>query len=145
MNSFKIEYDTNIVQSNCSESNGMILSFEEVQKMPTIKFNKDPNKLYTIIMVDPDAPSRKNPIYKYWLHWLIINNHDIIAPYHPPAPPAGSGRHRYYFYLFEQKSVSNKDKLNNLYEERNNFNLENFIVKYNLNQINCVYFETERE
>ena len=24
-------------------------------------------------MVDPDAPSRKNPTAAQWLHWLVVN------------------------------------------------------------------------
>ena len=25
------------------------------------------------MMVDPDAPSRENPIKRSWMHWLIVN------------------------------------------------------------------------
>merc|ERR1711915_965492 len=30
-------------------------------------------KLYTLAMVDPDAPSRKNPSAAQWNHWLTTN------------------------------------------------------------------------
>jgi phosphatidylethanolamine-binding protein len=28
---------------------------------------------YTLIMTDPDAPSRQNPKFREWHHWLIVN------------------------------------------------------------------------
>ena len=31
------------------------------------------SEMYTVLMVDPDAPSRDNPSNKYWLHWAIGN------------------------------------------------------------------------
>merc|ERR1712226_599209 len=31
------------------------------------------DKLYTVAMVDPDVPSRKNPRAAQWLHWIITN------------------------------------------------------------------------
>ncbi|XP_078095747.1 uncharacterized protein pebp4 isoform X2 [Mustelus asterias] len=28
---------------------------------------------YVLIMVDPDAPSKENPKYRFWRHWLVTN------------------------------------------------------------------------
>ena len=52
-------------------------------------------------MIDPDAPSRTNPIKANWLHWMIINTGfdksghllqgQTIWEYYGPAPPKGSG------------------------------------------------------
>ena len=28
---------------------------------------------YSLAMVDPDAPSRKNPRAAQWIHWIVIN------------------------------------------------------------------------
>merc|ERR1711915_238884 len=44
-------------------------------------------KLYTFAMVDPDAPSRKNPRAAQWNHWLLTNI---------------KGPHRYVFVVYEQ-------------------------------------------
>ncbi|XP_047678787.1 phosphatidylethanolamine-binding protein 4 isoform X4 [Tachysurus fulvidraco] len=33
----------------------------------------DKQKKYTLIMVDPDAPSRTNPSRAYWRHWLLAD------------------------------------------------------------------------
>ena len=90
---------------------------------------------YTIIMVDPDAPSSTNPIYRYWLHWLIINNDDTIILYNGPSPPKGSGNHRYFILLFYHNNRLNKNNIIKEITERKKFNLMNFIEIYNLNLI----------
>lgn len=33
------------------------------------------DSLYTLIMLDPDAPSRKMPLVSEVIHWLVINAH----------------------------------------------------------------------
>jgi phosphatidylethanolamine-binding protein (PEBP) family uncharacterized protein len=30
-------------------------------------------KRYTLLMVDPDAPSPDNPAMREWLHWIVTN------------------------------------------------------------------------
>ena len=70
---------------------------------------------YTLVMVDPDPPSRQNPVYREWLHWAVTDvrvrpgdgaldiagAHEAIA-YAGPTPPRGTGLHRYCFILFRQ-------------------------------------------
>ena len=65
-------------------------------------------------MVDPDAPSSQNPNVSQILHWLQPNVTfspsasytatfgTTVVPYAPPAPPLGSGFHRYILLLFSQ-------------------------------------------
>eukprot|EP01084_Bolivina_argentea_P017420 32541_1 len=68
---------------------------------------------FTLLMVDPDAPSHAEPTRAEWLHWLIVNipckNDDvkcgtnggnIIKEYKEPSPPKSTGDHRYCIYLF---------------------------------------------
>ena len=43
--------------------------------------------LYTLMMVEPDAPSPTNPSFKNFLHWLVIN----IPGQTPPALGKASG------------------------------------------------------
>lgn len=40
---------------------------------PSVTFAGAPNKLHTLIMVDPDAPSPDNPTMAQWLHWIVTN------------------------------------------------------------------------
>ncbi|XP_051897188.1 phosphatidylethanolamine-binding protein 4 isoform X2 [Pristis pectinata] len=81
---------------------------------PHIKFPEaKEDMIYVLIMVDPDAPSRSNPKFRYWRHWLVTNIHGrdlldgnikgtVLSEYRPPTPPSGTGYHRYQFFLYEQ-------------------------------------------
>uniref|UniRef100_A0A7M4FA57 Phosphatidylethanolamine binding protein 4 n=1 Tax=Crocodylus porosus TaxID=8502 RepID=A0A7M4FA57_CROPO len=47
---------------------------------PEIKYPRaEKNKSYVLIMADPDAPSRSDPKFRFWRHWLVI---DIQVPGH---------------------------------------------------------------
>jgi hypothetical protein len=35
----------------------------------------DSNSFYTLVMSDPDAPSRSNPKMREWRHWVVGNIH----------------------------------------------------------------------
>src|SRR5438874_12510178 len=106
------------------------MELSEVQNEPKLVINGSNN--YTLIMVDPDAPSRENPINKYWLHWMFINSDQVIVPFQPPSPPKKSGKHRYYFYLFEQPKHFDVNEFKNKYIGGGHFNLINFIKDNNL-------------
>jgi hypothetical protein len=79
---------------------------------------------YTLIIVDPDAPSPKNPIYKSWLHDLKVNitpplpggssqnpTGINIMPYAPPSPPSGSGFHHYVIKWYQQAGPFSQDQI----------------------------------
>ncbi|XP_053125461.1 phosphatidylethanolamine-binding protein 4 isoform X3 [Hemicordylus capensis] len=83
-------------------------------KSPTVRYRKaNENKEYVLIMVDPDAPSRATPKYRFWRHWLVSNikgadlkngnlQGNVLSDYLRPTPPPKSGFHRYQFLIFEQ-------------------------------------------
>ncbi|EGE78336.2 phosphatidylethanolamine-binding protein [Blastomyces dermatitidis ER-3] len=84
-------------------------------------------KSYSIILTDPDAKSRKHPIWSEMCHWIVsnisipwpvslqqqdANNPSVTSPsynliprvlksYLPPSPPSGTEYHRYVFVLLE--------------------------------------------
>lgn len=83
---------------------------------------------FALICDDPDAPSPKRPAPEAWVHWVLFNipadvtqlprgisaeaepekvpgarqgvNSSSNMGYQGPAPPAGSGQHRYFFKLY---------------------------------------------
>ena len=69
---------------------------------------------YTLMMIDPDAPSAAMPRAAPIRHWLVVDipgaglaKGDIsggttASPYHQPGPPPGTGYHRYGQFIFEQ-------------------------------------------
>lgn len=80
----------------------------------------------TVIMTDPDAPSRWNPMWSEMCHWIVTNltlttvstspdsptfkNSTIhrtpkeIVPYLSPAPPSFTGPHRYVLLVLAPKN-----------------------------------------
>ena len=86
-----------------------VLKANATNPTPALQWGADGSKLYTLIMTDPDAPSRANPLYREFLHWVVTNipgedivKGDTLLSYVSSAPPCNSGPHRYIFLVFEQ-------------------------------------------
>lgn len=78
---------------------------------------------YTLVMTDPDAPSRTDKTYSEFAHYLVTDieldgskigewqkidfaKARTILPYYGPGPPKGTGLHRYVFLLFQKTDPS---------------------------------------
>lgn len=96
---------------------GKELQPKQVKDQPEISWNADDGSLYTLLMVDPDAPSRETPTFREVLHWLVINipgnkvtEGQVVAEYIGSGPPEGTGLHRYVFLVFKQADKITTDK-----------------------------------
>ncbi|XP_078285022.1 phosphatidylethanolamine-binding protein 4 [Rhinoraja longicauda] len=86
---------------------------------PNVRFpDAREDAMYVLVMVDPDAPSRNNPTFRYWRHWLVSEiqgrhlqlgevRGTVLTAYRPPNPPSGTSYHRYQFFLYEQPGGRN--------------------------------------
>jgi len=93
-------------------------------------------------MTDPDAPSRVNPKYREWHHWLVVNipqtrvaEGKTLSEYVGSGPPKGTGLHRYVFLVFKQPGPLETDEkklTNRSGEGRGQFSIKNFAKKYGL-------------
>ncbi|XP_044539891.1 phosphatidylethanolamine-binding protein 1-like, partial [Gracilinanus agilis] len=61
----------------------------------------DSSKLYTLVLTDPDAPSRKDPKFREWHHFLVVNmkgsdisSGTVLSDYVGSGPPKGTGEPR---------------------------------------------------
>lgn len=106
---------------------GNLLKPIDTVSRPTFKFiltdtsaTINENDLFTLIMTDPDAPSRSDNFLSEICHMVQTDiNFDsdgemrkgkTIMPYLPCGPPDGSGKHRYVFLLYKQSNtVPSKD------------------------------------
>lgn len=50
---------------------GNVLTPIQVKEVPEVKFESESGSYYTLLLTDPDAPSRKKPIRREWHHWLV--------------------------------------------------------------------------
>ena len=100
--------------------------------------NSSSDKLYTVIILD------YNSVKPPYLHLLVTNipKNDIIQgtvvqPFSKFSPPVTDSPHEYHFYLLEQEQP-----LNNIPQQLvNNFNLDRFRKKYNLQEVDEVVIE----
>ena len=103
-----------VYYNNKLVNNNEFLKPIETKVKPQIKYPFENNKLYTLLMYDPDS------IHGNRFHWIAINivndikNGNDLLSYTGPAPPPKTGTHHYIFELYEQdRSINVK------LEERN--------------------------
>ncbi|KAN0047366.1 hypothetical protein ACTA71_001748 [Dictyostelium dimigraforme] len=126
-----------------------------VQNKPEVSWEANNDELYTLILDDPDAPTRSDPKFGQWKHWLVTNikGNDIstgqeLAKYIGSGPPPKTGLHRYIFILCKQPGNQNiefkgEHILPLTGELRNNWNAATFIKKWNLEPEAINFFQSE--
>ncbi|CCD26281.1 YbhB/YbcL family Raf kinase inhibitor-like protein NDAI_0H01070 [Naumovozyma dairenensis CBS 421] len=113
--------------SNSTVAMGNTLSVEATASKPQVQFilndsvkdiNEDDH--FTLVMTDPDAPSRTDKKWSEFCHYVetnikldgfardseflaseISNGHEMM-PYKGPGPPKGTGPHRYVLLFYKQ-------------------------------------------
>ncbi|XP_065371597.1 protein D3-like [Calliphora vicina] len=133
----KVSYDNGLEVDKGNE-----LTPTQVKLQPKVEWLAQSDKYYTLIMTDPDAPSRANPKVREFRHWLVANipgnkidQGEVVAAYVGSGPPKDTGLHRYIFLLYKQAGKINIDEplvANNSRRNRPNFKAAKFAEKYNL-------------
>ncbi|KAF2200154.1 PEBP-like protein [Delitschia confertaspora ATCC 74209] len=131
INDFIPSHSVSISWDKKSAALGNTLKPKHVQDQPTIKLHDETNPdgcystnmTYVITLTDPDAPSRDNPKWSEFCHWIVSGVHlsgpsdtvsescsnsggkkesDLkeVMEYKPPGPPPKTGKHRYVFLVF---------------------------------------------
>ncbi|KAK2712577.1 hypothetical protein QYM36_011309 [Artemia franciscana] len=108
----KVDFDSGV---NADQGNE--LTPTQVKNPPTVHWDADPNSFYTLCMTDPDAPSRKEPKFREWHHWLVVNipgedisKGEVLSEYVGAGPPQGTGLHRYVLLAFKQAEKISADE-----------------------------------
>ncbi len=124
---------------------GNELTPTQAKKQPHLRWVHEEKSNYTVLCIDPDAPSRENPEYRYWLHHLVVNvpggnktgDHvDLtkgrtLATYQGPAPPKDTGLHRYIYLIYQQHELLEIANLPSFDDKnRANFDLEAWLKHY---------------
>ncbi|XP_017051587.1 putative odorant-binding protein A5 [Drosophila ficusphila] len=114
----------------------------ELKFQPRLDWNADPESFYTVLMICPDAPNRENPMYRSWLHWLVVNVPGLdtmkgqpISDYFGPLPPKDSGVQRYLILVYQQSDKlefdEKKIELSDA-DGHSNFDVMKFAQKYEM-------------
>ncbi|KAK7304305.1 hypothetical protein VNO77_45173 [Canavalia gladiata] len=142
--SLRIVYNNNVEVMNCCE-----LKPSQIINQPRVEVGGDELRtFYTLVMVDPDAPSPGNPNQREYLHWLVsnipattgANFGEEVVGYESPRPILGI--HRIVFVLFRQSGRQTIQAPG----WRANFNTRDFAEVYNLGlPVAATYFNCKRQ
>lgn len=120
---------------------GTVLTPTEVQSQPDVNYKGKPGMFYTLLLVDPDAPSHVEPRAREWQHWLVGNipgndiaSGEVFTEYVGSLPPKKSGMHRYVFIVYEHKEkITFTEPIRKTNSgKRGKFKTESFATKYGL-------------
>lgn len=82
----------------------------DVKKAPWVTWEAEEDAYYTLMMLDPDVPSREDPSLRQVRHWLVVNipesfveSGDEIIEYVGSGAQSGTGLHRYIFLVYKQR------------------------------------------
>ncbi|ALC47240.1 Pebp1 [Drosophila busckii] len=118
---------------------GNELTPTQVKDQPTVSWEAEAGALYTLMLVDPDAPSRADPKMREVLHWAVINipgnkvsEGQVLAEFVGSGPGEGTGLHRYVFLVFKQNGKITSDKFisKTTLEGRLNVKIRDYILKH---------------
>lgn len=133
----KVSYISGVIVDAGNE-----LKPRQVKDVPKVEWNADPAAFYTLCMTDPDAPSRAEPTYREWHHWLVGNipgaevvKGDTLSEYVGSGPPEKTGLHRYVFLVYKQSGKLTFDEprlTNRSGDSRGGFAIQKFVEKYSL-------------
>ncbi|KAJ8771503.1 hypothetical protein K2173_026680 [Erythroxylum novogranatense] len=138
-----------IYGSNKQVCNGYEFMPSSITIKPRVEIGgEDMRAAYTLIMIDPDAPSPSDPYQREHLHWMVTDipgTTDVsfgkeIVSYEIPRPVVGI--HRYVLVLFKQRG---RQTVRPMFW-RDYFNTRRFSEENGLGlPVAVVYFNAQRE
>ncbi|KAL4768428.1 phosphatidylethanolamine-binding protein [Aspergillus nidulans var. acristatus] len=146
---FKPTTELNVFFGEKAVSLGNLFRVSEVKSAPTVSFVKEEqapeSQLYTLFLVDPDAPTPEDPKFAYWRHWVVsgltasqgINAESAktLTEYLGPGPKDDSRPHRYLFLLFREPeglALSKEDVGGEEFVQRRSFQAAEWVQKHGL-------------
>ncbi|KAJ4336325.1 hypothetical protein N0V87_005476 [Didymella glomerata] len=156
---FTPTYTLNIAFPSKPPSNGSLVRVSDVATQPSITFSptdstSGPSSTFTLLLIDPDAPTPDDPKFAYWRHWVVtsiptssssgsnssavqgdVKDGKTVTPYLAPGPKDESGPHRYLFLLFKEPAgfvVKKEDVGGDEFVERRSFGAGKFVEKFGL-------------
>uniref|UniRef100_A0A0D9V5M0 Uncharacterized protein n=1 Tax=Leersia perrieri TaxID=77586 RepID=A0A0D9V5M0_9ORYZ len=138
----RITYNNRLIMSGAELKPSAIMHKPRVDVGGT-----DLRVFYTLVLVDPDAPSPSNPSLREYLHWMVTDIPGTTGAsfgkelmlYERPEPR--SGIHRMVFVLFRQLGRGTVFAP----DIRHNFNCKSFAQQYHLDIVAATYFNCQRE
>ncbi|KAF2190971.1 PEBP-like protein [Zopfia rhizophila CBS 207.26] len=127
---------------------GNLFRVSEVKSEPTISFAAPVSHTYTLLLVDPDAPTPDDPKFAYWRHWIVsgiktspspednsnsVDTGTTLTQYLAPGVKDESAPHRYMFLLYQEPpnlSLSKSDVGGEEFVERRSFKADEWVRQH---------------
>lgn len=107
---------------------------------------------YTLLLIDPDAPTPDDPKFAYWRHWVVssitipaasgagtedsTSKGKTLTEYLGPGPKDESKPHRYLFLLYREpeslKELTKEDVGGEEFVQRRSFAAKEWVEKHGL-------------
>lgn len=132
---------------------GATYAVSDTQDEPTVSFNApagQPEAKYTVVLADPDAPSREDPKWGPYMHFALADvvpgqaAGTTLVSYMGPAPPQGTGPHRYVFLVYAQP-VDRTPQLGKDAEDRPKFDVAKFATDNELDLVGATFYYAENK
>ncbi|RHZ47222.1 YbhB/YbcL family Raf kinase inhibitor-like protein [Aspergillus thermomutatus] len=125
---------------------GNLLRAGECKTAPTVSFSKENDSAsstsYTLLLVDPDAPTPDDPKFAFWRHWVVsglkagqANGGTALTEYLGPGPKDDSRPHRYLFLLFREPAgfaLAKEDVGGEGFTARRSFQVAEWVERHGL-------------
>ncbi|RDW68829.1 YbhB/YbcL family Raf kinase inhibitor-like protein [Aspergillus mulundensis] len=131
---------------------GNLFRVSEVKSAPTLSFENEADvpesQLYTLLLVDPDAPTPDDPKFAFWRHWVVsgltaaeglgAESAKVLTEYLGPGPKDESRPHRYLFLLFREPGglvLSKEDVGGEEFVQRRSFGAKEWVERHGLSLV----------
>ncbi|GJN66080.1 hypothetical protein PLIIFM63780_003549 [Purpureocillium lilacinum] len=131
---------------------GNLFRAYECKLAPFISFEPEANvpssASYTLMLVDPDAPTPEDPKFAFWRHWVlpglqplagvdgvVAQTKPAVTDYLGPGPKDSSNPHRYLFLLFREPDgldLTEADVGGHEFPQRRSFDAPAFVEQHKL-------------
>jgi len=143
-----ITYGDNVV-----ESEEKVLTPTQTKEMPNVSWKGEEGTLYTVVMTDPDAISRQNPLFREFVHYAAVNvtgseisadsDVNVALQYAGPGPPYNSGLHRYVWLVYAQTVEADCDDLSKYLEGRGGKKVDEWCREKGMTLTAANFYEAE--
>ncbi|KAF2715257.1 phosphatidylethanolamine-binding protein [Pleomassaria siparia CBS 279.74] len=147
---FKPSVELEVAFGSKKVENGNLLRVSDVKSTPSISFSADSSSTYTLLLVDPDAPTPDDPKFAYWRHWVVSGisssgafEKSALTEYLAPGVKDDSAPHRYTFLLYKEPtglSLSKSDVGGEEFVDRRSFGVDEWVSKHGLKLVGVTWF-----
>ncbi|KAG2005315.1 hypothetical protein GB937_008858 [Aspergillus fischeri] len=144
---FKPTTQLHVSFNNKPVSLGNLFRASECKTAPSVSFSKEENNQpsstsYTLLLVDPDAPTPDDPKFAFWRHWVVSglkaeegDSGTAVTEYLGPGPKDDSRPHRYLFLLFREPegfALTKEDVGGEEFTARRSFKVAEWVERHGL-------------